>query len=116
MTHIRTDDTRIEQGDELLAPMQLMREIKASDTALQTTFQARNHIHDVLRGYFASTNSTAYLRVAPNGATTGNYRHTSAKGVVTKFPQFPDLDAGSGDVQAIEMTVMHPGWTKAVVP
>ena len=50
MTHIRTDDTRIEQGDELLAPMQLMREIKASDTALQTTFQARNHIHDVLRG------------------------------------------------------------------
>ena len=50
MTHIRTDDTRIEQGDELLAPMQLMRELKASDTALQTTFQARNHIHDVLRG------------------------------------------------------------------
>jgi 3-deoxy-7-phosphoheptulonate synthase len=50
MTHIRTDDTRIEQGDELLAPMQLMRELKASDTALQTTFQARNRIHDVLRG------------------------------------------------------------------
>jgi 3-deoxy-D-arabino-heptulosonate 7-phosphate (DAHP) synthase len=50
MTHIRTDDTRIEQGDELLAPMQLMRELKASETALQTTFQARNHIHDVLRG------------------------------------------------------------------
>jgi 3-deoxy-7-phosphoheptulonate synthase len=50
MTHIRTDDTRIEQGDELLAPMQLMREIKASDKALRTTFQARNLIHDVLRG------------------------------------------------------------------
>jgi 3-deoxy-7-phosphoheptulonate synthase len=50
MTHIRTDDTRIEQGDELLAPMQLMRELKASETALRTTFQARNHIHDVLRG------------------------------------------------------------------
>ena len=50
MTHIRTDDTRIEQGDELLAPMQLMRELKANEKALRTTFQARNHIHDVLRG------------------------------------------------------------------
>jgi len=50
MTHYRTDDTRIEQGDELLAPMQLMRELKASEATLRTTFQARKHIHDVLRG------------------------------------------------------------------
>ena len=50
MAVIRTDDTRIEQSDELLAPMQIMRELKASDTALKTTFQARNRIHDVLRG------------------------------------------------------------------
>ncbi len=50
MAHIRTDDTRIEQSDELLAPMQIMRELKASEAALQTTFQARNRIHDVLRG------------------------------------------------------------------
>jgi 3-deoxy-7-phosphoheptulonate synthase len=50
MAHIRTDDTRIEQSDELLAPMQIMREQKASEAALRTTFQARNHIHDVLRG------------------------------------------------------------------
>jgi len=50
MTTIRTDDTRIEQGDELLAPMQLMRELKASEMALKTTFQARTDIHDVLRG------------------------------------------------------------------
>ncbi|OYY95598.1 MAG: 3-deoxy-7-phosphoheptulonate synthase [Hydrogenophilales bacterium 28-61-23] len=50
MAHIRTDDMRIEQSDELLAPMQLMRELKASSAALNTTFQARNHIHDVLRG------------------------------------------------------------------
>jgi hypothetical protein len=72
--------------------------------------------YEVLRGYFASTNSTCYLRVAPNGATTGNYRHTSAKGVITEFPYFADLDASSGDVMAIELTVKHPGWTKAVVP
>ncbi len=50
MTAIRTDDTRIEQGDELLAPMQVMRELKANEAALNTTFQARNRIHDVLRG------------------------------------------------------------------
>jgi 3-deoxy-7-phosphoheptulonate synthase len=45
-----TDDLRIEQGDELLAPMQLMRELKASDDALATAFKARAAIHDVLRG------------------------------------------------------------------
>ncbi len=50
MTHYRTDDTRIEQGDELLAPMQLMRELKAGDATLRTPFQARKDIHDVLRG------------------------------------------------------------------
>lgn len=46
----RTDDTRIEQGDELLAPMQIMREHKASERALKTTYQARKAIHDILRG------------------------------------------------------------------
>ena len=30
MTHYRTDDVRIEQGDELLAPMQVMRELPAT--------------------------------------------------------------------------------------
>lgn len=50
MTGYRTDDTRIEQGDELLAPMQIMREMKASERALKTTFDGRKQIHDVLRG------------------------------------------------------------------
>lgn len=50
MPGYRTDDTRIEQGDELLAPMQIMREHKASERALKTTYQARRHIHDILRG------------------------------------------------------------------
>jgi len=50
MTGYRTDDTRIEQSDELLAPMQIMRELKASEKALKTTFDGRKHIHDVLRG------------------------------------------------------------------
>jgi 3-deoxy-7-phosphoheptulonate synthase len=50
MAGYRTDDTRIEQGDELLAPMQIMREHKASEHALRTTFEARRCIHDVLRG------------------------------------------------------------------
>lgn len=46
----RTDDTRIEQADVLLAPMQLMREIHASEKALRVAFEARRAIHDVLRG------------------------------------------------------------------
>lgn len=50
MTGFRTDDTRIEQSDELLAPMQIMRELKASEAALRATFMARGQIHDVLRG------------------------------------------------------------------
>jgi 3-deoxy-7-phosphoheptulonate synthase len=50
MVGYRTDDTRIEQSDELLAPMQIMRELKASDAALKTTFLSRGLIHDVLRG------------------------------------------------------------------
>jgi len=50
MPGYRTDDTRIEQGDELLAPMQIMRELKASEATLRTTYLARTRIHDVMRG------------------------------------------------------------------
>ena len=50
MTHYRIDDVRIEQGDELLAPMQLMRELAANDRSERTTFEARKAVHDILRG------------------------------------------------------------------
>ena len=50
MTHYRTDDVRIEQGDELLAPMQVMRELPATERTETTTFDARRAIHDILRG------------------------------------------------------------------
>ncbi|HET7403766.1 MAG TPA: 3-deoxy-7-phosphoheptulonate synthase AroG [Usitatibacter sp.] len=50
MTHYRTDDVRIEQGDELLAPMQVMRELASTDRAETTTFEGRKAIHDILRG------------------------------------------------------------------
>src|SRR5260221_493367 len=50
MTHYRTDDVRIEQGDELLAPMQVMRELAASDRSTETTFEGRRSVHDILRG------------------------------------------------------------------
>jgi 3-deoxy-7-phosphoheptulonate synthase len=46
----RTDDTRIEQSGELLAPMQIMRELRASETVHAHVAHARNAIHDVLRG------------------------------------------------------------------
>ena len=50
MTHHRTDDVRIEQGDELLAPMQVMRQLPASDRSEETTFEGRRNVHDILRG------------------------------------------------------------------
>src|SRR5437763_1349041 len=50
MTHFRTDDVRIEQGDELLAPMQVMRELAATERSEQATFEGRKAVHDILRG------------------------------------------------------------------
>jgi 3-deoxy-7-phosphoheptulonate synthase len=50
MTHYRTDDVRIEQGDELLAPMQVMRELAATERSEATTFDGRRAVHDILRG------------------------------------------------------------------
>jgi 3-deoxy-7-phosphoheptulonate synthase len=50
MTATRTDDTRIEQSGELLAPMQIMRELRASEAVHAHVAQARSAIHDVLRG------------------------------------------------------------------
>jgi 3-deoxy-7-phosphoheptulonate synthase len=50
MAHYRTDDVRIEQGDELLAPMQVMRELAASARSEETTFEGRKAVHDILRG------------------------------------------------------------------
>ena len=50
MSHYRTDDVRIEQGDELLAPMQVMRELPATERSETTTFEGRRQVHDVLRG------------------------------------------------------------------
>jgi len=50
MTHYRTDDVRIEQGDELLAPMQVIRELAANDRSEEITFEGRRAVHDILRG------------------------------------------------------------------
>jgi len=72
--------------------------------------------YDRAKGYFDDANSTCYLRVAPNGNTSGNFRFTSTKGVITQFPAFNELDASSGDPQMIEFTVQHGGWTKAAIP
>ena len=50
MPHVRTDDVRIEQGDELLAPMQVMRELAATERSEEATFAGRQAVHDILRG------------------------------------------------------------------
>lgn len=46
----RTDDTRIEQSGELLAPMQIMCELRATEPVLAHVARARRAIHDVLHG------------------------------------------------------------------
>jgi 3-deoxy-7-phosphoheptulonate synthase len=48
--HQRTDDVRIEQGDELLAPMQVMRELPPTERTEKTTVDGRRDVHDILRG------------------------------------------------------------------
>ena len=108
-----TGDAHTFDGDGAIV---VAGKLEAQESNLKIIYTEDGVGYEVLRGYFNTANSTAYLRVAPNGATTGNYRHTSSKGVITQFPQFAELDAGSGDVQAVEMTVRHPGWTKGVIP
>ena len=44
MSATRTDDTRIEQSGELLAPMQVMRELRANETVLAHVAHARSAI------------------------------------------------------------------------
>ncbi|HQT00484.1 MAG: 3-deoxy-7-phosphoheptulonate synthase [Hydrogenophilales bacterium 16-64-46] len=61
MTVTRTDDTRIEQSGELLAPMQIMRELRANETVLSQVASARAAIHDVLRG----TDDRMFIIVGP---------------------------------------------------
>ena len=72
--------------------------------------------YETARAAFVAASSTLYVRVDPLGATTGNFRHTTGKGVITAFPQFAEIDAASGDPMALEFTVQHPGWTKSTVP
>ena len=72
--------------------------------------------YETARAAFVTASSTLYVRVDPLGATTGNFRHTTGKGVITAFPQFAEIDASSGDPMMIEFTVQHGGWTKSTVP
>lgn len=72
--------------------------------------------YETARAAFVAASSTLYVRVDPLGATTGNFRHTTGKGVITAFPQFAEIDASSGDPMMIEFTVQHGGWTKSAVP
>lgn len=53
--------------------------LEAQESNIKIVYTEDGVGYEILRGYFGSANSTCYLRVAPNGATTGNYRHTSAR-------------------------------------
>lgn len=60
-------------------------------------------------------NATACkVRWAPKGATTGNYRYTSATGHITKCPP-PSGDVESGDPILVTVTHRSPGITAAAI-
>ncbi len=48
--HHRTDDLRITEIKELVPPTHVLREFALSETAAQTTFEARQAIHRILHG------------------------------------------------------------------
>ena len=48
--HYRIDDTRIRAQQEVIPPRQLHEEIKTTDTAARTVFEARKEIHKILHG------------------------------------------------------------------
>ena len=98
-------------------PIIVAGKLDAQESTVAITYtEDTNGAYDRAKGYFDGANSICYLRVAPNGSASGNFRFTSTKGVITQFPAFHELDASSGDVQMIEFTVQHGGWTKAAIP
>lgn len=91
--------------------------LDAQESTLEVFYtETSGEAYVLMLAAFNTANSTAYLRVDPLGSTTGNFRHTTAQGVMTQFPQFPDLDASSGDPMMLEATIQHGGWTKSVIP
>jgi hypothetical protein len=60
-------------------------------------------------------NSNFYIRWAPKGGQSGEFRFTTAVGKITEF-QYPPIDAGAADPIALSFKLVNGGITKAVVP
>jgi hypothetical protein len=56
-----------------------------------------------------------YIRYAPKGGQTGEFRFTSAVGKLSSL-DYPVADANSGDPVYAGVDFITPGFTKAVVP
>lgn len=62
------------------------------------------------------------LRLAPAGGTSGDLQYTSAtgdgtaaNGIITKFPLFPELDAGSADPRTVSVGFKAPSFVQSTI-
>lgn len=69
---------------------------------------------EVVRAAFEGA-TDLYLRWAPKGATTGNFRYTTSAGIVIEY-NYPPIEAESGDPILTEFTLRAASVTKAVIP
>jgi hypothetical protein len=69
--------------------------------------------YTLLHGY-KETATSCYLRWAPKGTATGNYRYTSDVGYVTDCPE-PNGDVDKADPILVSAEFTTPGITRAVI-
>jgi hypothetical protein len=73
-------------------------------------------VFEVVRAQFETAGGgPLYVRWAPKGSTTGNFRFTSDAGVVTKF-LYPGADAEEPKAAMGGFTLKTPKVTKALIP
>ncbi len=87
-------------------------EIEAVIVYTEVTTEAYN----VLEGYHNGTNAPTqfYMRWAPKGTATGNFRYTTSVGLITEMPP-PGGDASSPDPMIVTFKYSCGGYTKAVI-
>ena len=76
--------------------------------------EGASDLFEVARAAFEA-NSNFYIRWAPKGGQTGEFRFTTAVGKIAAF-QYPVIDAGSPDPIAQTFQLIAASVTKAVVP
>ncbi len=69
--------------------------------------------YTVLEGYLKGP-TAVYVRYAPKGTATGNYRYTTDSGYITELPPVA-IDVDKPDPLLVTFTHVSPGYTKAAI-